>query len=542
MNIKWLSIVIIIGLVVPSCRGYKSQLYTGTDDNPWWNDVVFYEIFVRSFYDSDGDGIGDLNGVIEKLDYLNDGNPDTKTDLGITGIWLMPIFPSVSYHGYDVTDYYNINPEFGTMEDFERLLDEAHQRGIHVVVDLVINHTSNKHPWFLESSQDPDSKYRDWYIWSDENPGYRGPDGQKVWHPSGDSFYYGLFSSSMPDLNFENPEVTSEINEITRFWLEDVGVDGFRLDAAKHLIEKGPLQEHSSASHAWFKDYRVFYKGINPQAVVVAEVFETNTKLVRPYVEDELDLAFMFGYALKMIDSARSELALPAWAEMIKVDKEFPNRQYGTFLANHDQNRVMSQIGNDFNKAKVAASMLMTSPGVPFIYYGEEIGMLGKKPDEDIRRPMQWSGEAGAGFTTGTPWREPDPQFKEVNVIGQDSDPDSLLNHYRALIDFRQTHPALRLGEFVTVTTVQAKLFANLRTYQDQTLIVVINTSGEAVSDYRIAVDETSLLPGKYRLNSVFGPEVELPVDVDEVGGFNLVPDFPIPAYETLIFEVVPEN
>jgi glycosidase len=454
----------------------------------------------------------------------------------------MPIFPTVSYHGYDVVDYYSINPEYGTMEDFQLLLDEAHKRGIHVVIDLVINHTSSQHPWFLEASQNPDSKYRDWYVWSEDNPGYRGPDGQTVWHASGESYYYGLFSPKMPDLNFENPEVTAEIQEITRFWLEDIGVDGFRLDAAKHLIEIGSLQEHSSKSHAWFKDYRVFYKEINPQAMVVAEVFETNTKLVKPYLEDEFDLAFIFGYAQKMVDSARSELALPAWAELVKTSKEFEDNQYGVFLTNHDQNRVMSQIGEDFNKAKSAASMLLTSPGVPFIYYGEEIGMIGQKPDEDIRRPMQWSAEDQAGFSPEVPWRDPDPQYLEVNVAVQDADPDSLLNHYRELIKFRQAHPALRLGEFITVTTIQSRLFANLRTYQDQTLVVVINTSSEIVSDYRIAVAETSLPPGPYRFAAVFGPDIEASIVVDEVGGFNLEPDFSIPAYETVIFELIPSG
>jgi glycosidase len=217
----------------------------GSQGYPWWNDTVFYEVFLRSFYDSNGDGIGDINGLIEKLDYLNDGDPKTKTDLGITGIWLMPIFPSPSYHGYDVKDYYEINPDYGTMEDFNRLLEEAHLRGIRIVIDFVINHTSTEHPWFIEARKGEDSLYRNLYIWSEQKPDYLGPWGQPVWHANYDqTYYYGVFWSGMPDLNFENQEVTNEINRIAAFWLEDIGVDGFRVDGARHLIEDGDIQKN----------------------------------------------------------------------------------------------------------------------------------------------------------------------------------------------------------------------------------------------------------------------------------------------------------
>jgi len=526
--------------MVSACGPKPPDLYQGTDDFPWWNDAVFYEIFIRSFYDSDGDGVGDLNGVIDKLDYLNDGDPDTDSDLGITGIWLMPIFPSPSYHGYDVTDYYSINPKYGTIEDFKRLLREAHRRGIHVVIDLVLNHTSEQHPWFVDASQSLGSEYRDWYIWSDEKPGFRGPDGQTVWHPSGDSYYYGLFVSSMPDLNYRNDQVTAEMNEITRFWLEDIGVDGFRLDAAKHLIEENSLQENTSATHDWYEEFRPFYKSINPDALVIGEVYETNTRLVKAYTEDELDLVFHFGLAGKFVDSARSELGLPAWAEMVKTVKGLPDMQYATFLTNHDQNRLMSQLSGNVNKAKTAAALLLTSPGVPFIYYGEEIGLLGQKPDEDIRRPMQWSGDHQAGFTTGTPWRDPDDSYKQINIEVQDGDPSSLLNHYRALIAFRRKHGALRFGEYITIITIQAKLNASLRIYGEENLVVLINTHEETIGEYKISVKESTLAPGKYYLSSLFGPPVYLDIIIDENGGFNVAPEFTIPGYTTMIMELAP--
>ena len=263
----------------------------------WWDDTVFYEIFVRSFYDSNADGIGDFNGITAKLDYL--------TDLGVTGIWLMPIFPSPSYHGYDVTDFYAVNPQYGTMEDFENLLSEAHKRGIRIIIDLVINHTSDQHPWFKEAKKDPKSKYRDWYIWSETDPGYKGPWNERVWHPSTTGYYYGIFESFMPDLNYSNPKVTKEMNKVVAFWLEDVGVDGFRLDAAKHLIEEGSTQQNTDATHEWFTQFRPTYKEANPQAVTVGEFFGDTYKTLAEYTSgDQLDLAFNFNLAEGFISSA----------------------------------------------------------------------------------------------------------------------------------------------------------------------------------------------------------------------------------------------
>ena len=208
--------------------------------DPWWDDAVFYEIFVRSFYDSDGDGIGDLRGIIEKLDYLNDGNPNTTNDLGVTGLWLMPIFPSPSYHGYDVTDYRDINPDYGTMADFRALVEAAHARGIKVIIDFVGNHTSDQHPWFQSSAAN--TAKRDWYLWNTFKPDYRGPWGQEVWHERNNNYYYGIFWGGMPDLNYNTPAVTNEIKDIVRYWYNDIGVDGFRIDAVKHWIEGKPAR------------------------------------------------------------------------------------------------------------------------------------------------------------------------------------------------------------------------------------------------------------------------------------------------------------
>ena len=239
----------------------------------------------------------------------------------------------------------------------------------------------------------------------------------------------------MPDLNYTNPAVTEKMDDIVRFWLTEVGVDGFRLDAAKHLIEEGQVQENSDATHAWYKSFRPFYKGLNPQAMTVGEV-QSNSALVAKYLQgDELDLAFDFDLAAAFIVSARVGKA-DAVRRVLSADlATFEPGQFATFITNHDQNRVLSQLAGKPEKGRVAATMLLTAPGVPFIYYGEELGMLGQKPDEQIRAPMQWSGDKNGGFTTGTPWEPLQPDFAiGKNVAAETADAQSLLSHYRALI------------------------------------------------------------------------------------------------------------
>jgi glycosidase len=465
----------------------------------WWTDAVFYEIFVRSFNDSNGDGIGDFNGITQKLDYLNDGDPATSTDLGVTAIWLMPIFPSPSYHGYDVTDYYSVNPQYGTMDDFKTLLNEAHRRGMHVIIDLVLNHTSDQHPWFKDAKKNIHSPYRDWYIWSETKPGYRGPWNETVWHSSTTGFYYGIFTANMPDLNYDNPKVTKEMDKIVAFWLKDVGVDGFRLDAAKHLIENGSTQQNTSATHDWYVGFRKVYKAIDPSAMTVGEISGDPASVLAKYTGgDQLDLAFDFPLANAYVRSANSGVASYA-VNALKTDMDLmPDGAYSPFLTNHDQDRLMSQLDGNIGKAKVAAALLLTSPGVPFIYYGEEIGMTGKKPDENIRRPMQWSNSANAGFTTGTPWRAPDGNFSVVNVAAQTSDAASLLAVYRALIQTRNAHPSLRTGDIFFPSTGNSAVFASLRTSGSETMLVLINLSENPVSDYKLELGDLSgksLLP-----------------------------------------------
>ena len=472
----------------PSHTATPDPFETGTNGFPWWNDLVFYEIFVRSFYDSDGDGIGDLNGVIEKLDYLNDGDPTTSDDLGVTGIWLMPITVSPSYHGYDVVDYFQVDPEYGTNEDFLRLMEEAHARGIRVIVDLVMNHTSVEHPWFIES-QDLDSDMRDWYIWAEENPGYRGPDGQVVWHSSASGTYYGVFWSGMPDLNYENPNVTFAMFEAAKFWLEEMNVDGFRLDAIKHMIEEGEAQQNTRSTHDWLQEFYTFYKAVEPEALTVGEAW-TSTQQVVDYTSDEVDIAFQFDLALDVLNSAGAGLAQIFADTQQEVVDAFPPNQYATFITNHDQNRVMSQLRGDEGQARVAAALLLTGPGVPFIYYGEEIGMTGIKPDEDIRLPMQWaSNSLTVGFTEGTPWRPAAADFPERSVARQTDDPDSLLSLYRDLIHLRNEHEALRVGDWALVEANSPRLYTFLRQTENETVLVIINVNRNPVTAENYSLD-----------------------------------------------------
>lgn len=507
----------------------------------WWSDAVFYEIFVRSFFDSDGDGIGDFNGITSKLDHLNDGDPSTNTDLGVTGIWLMPIFPSPSYHGYDVTDYYAVNPQHGTMDDFKNLVGEAHKRGIRVIIDLVINHTSDQHPWFRDAKRDPNSPFRNWYIWSETNPGYKGPWDQTVWHSSTSGFYYGIFEPFMPDLNYNNPEVTAEMTKIYSFWLKDVGVDGFRLDAAKHLIEENTKQQNTSATHEWYQQMNPVYKGMNPSAMTVGELFGDGMSVASQYVNnDEFDLIFNFQLATTIIDSVQVGRGRNI-SQMVETSNKFLKEfQYAPFITNHDQNRVMNQLDFDVNKAKVAATVMLTTPGTPFLYYGEEIGMAGAKPDENIRRPMQWSSAKNAGFTTGNPWTVPDTNFDTINVEQQSADPQSLLTHYRSLIHLRNEHPAIRTGEYYIVRSSAPEVYAALRVLDDEVILILVNLSDKPISDFRLTLSNGVLQDKTYTANTLLGDQQVAVLDVNGGKFENYKPMNELGPYTTLIVQFNP--
>lgn len=444
-----------------------------------WPHAVTYEIFVRSFADSDKDGIGDLRGVTEKLDYLK--------DLGVQAIWLMPIHPSPSYHKYDVTDYRDIHPEYGTMKDFETLIAEAHRRGIRIVIDLVINHSSREHPWFEAAVKDPSGPYRDYYVWrhADEidsmTVASAGPDTDNLrrWHEAGkntDSFYYAYFTGGMPDLNFDNPEVRREIYDIGRFWLEK-GVDGFRLDAAMHIYP----DEREDDSIALWKEFRREMERTNPDVLLVGEVW-TDGDRVKKYLPG-LKSVFNFELAGSILDAVRTgrggDLATRHAELRRKYNSVTSDFVDATFLSNHDQNRVMSVL-DDEDKARVAAAILLTLPGAPYLYYGEEIGMLGMKPDPFIREPMLWQRQPD-------PWRVQTGRVRHNkssavrSVQQQLENPSSLLHHYRSLIHLRNKTTALNLGDLQPVENLHPSLVAFLRKHDNKQVFVAHNVSGRKV-------------------------------------------------------------
>ncbi|HET8897542.1 MAG TPA: alpha-amylase family glycosyl hydrolase [Rhodanobacteraceae bacterium] len=458
---------------------------------------VWYEIFVRSWYDSNGDGVGDLNGVTAKLDYLK--------ALGVDGIWLMPINPSPSYHGYDVTDYQSINPEYGTLDDFKALLAAAHQRGIRVIMDMVINHTSNQHPWF-KSAKAASSPYRGWYIWADQYTDVDTPNafGGRAWNSTGNDWYLSIFDSGMPDLDFDNPDVRARMIAIGQFWLQQ-GVDGFRLDAARHLYED--LSSDMAGTRAmqknigWWAEYRHGLDAVNPAAYLVGEVSVSDADRLARYL-GPLDAVFDFPAATAMINAARSESRQDIAASLQNMYQSFAYAAYAgggpravgqretagsgviqdaPFLSNHDQDRVMSQLDGSDRHMRMAAAMLLTLPGQPFLYYGEELGMRGRKPDPDLRAPMRWQRAPDA--LGETRWHAVAAENgPAISVEAQSGDANSLLNFYTRLIHWRIDLPVLRNGSFHAYPASSDHLVAWVRGEGDEAVLVVHNLAGAAQS------------------------------------------------------------
>lgn len=475
----------------------------------WWQNAVFYELFVRSFADGDGDGDGDLQGLMARLDYLNDGDPAGGQDLGVTGLWLMPVFSSPSYHGYDVTDYTTVNPDYGSNDDFRAFVDEAHRRGVRVIVDMVLNHTSDEHPWFLDSASGPGAERRDWYIWAEDNPGHSGPQAQVVWHEREGDYYYGFFESGMPDLNLQNPEVTAALYEVARFWIEDMDVDGFRLDAARHYVEEGGTLMHTPATHAWLQGLYGYVRDLDPDTLTVAEVWDVSD-VVATYVGTDVDLAFEFSLAKAILLSVNEGGVTPLASALKDLQRLYPRGGYATFLTNHDQDRVMNVVTRDESKARLAATILLTLPGVPFLYYGEEIGMTGSKPDPQIRTPMQWTAGPQAGFTTGTPWQSINEGYEERNVEVQAADASSLLNHYRALIALRQAYPALGSPNLHVLESAGRGVLAYLRATDEEAILVVLNLGIREADAFALGSRESPLAPGRYSARDLLtGNEAE---------------------------------
>ncbi len=449
----------------------------------WREGAVCYEVFVRSFYDSNGDGVGDIRGLTQKLDYIK--------NLGARCMWLMPVAESPSYHGYDATDYYRVDREYGTNEDFKQFVAAAHARGMVVFVDLVLNHLSSGHPFFQDALRGPGSPHRDWFRWSVTEPNEKG------WHHSAvrDEWYYGIFWQGMPDLNYATPAVREEAKKITTFWLREMGVDGFRLDAVPYLVEERGSNVGTPGTHAFLRELGAHIRSVAPKAFTVGEVWDGIDRML-PYYPDQLESYFAFDLSDGLIDAVRTGSATAVLERYVRFQREVPNGRYSTFLRNHDQTRTLTALGGDVARVKAAATLLLTLPGLPFIYYGEEIGMTGDKPDEQLRTPMQWRADSGAGFTSGTPWEPLHSDWRTTNVAAQIGDSSSLLSLTRRLIRLRGEHPALGSGDLVLLDAGTPSIAAYLRRAGDDLVLVVVNLGPP--KDVRLRAPDGSLRAGRY--------------------------------------------
>jgi maltose alpha-D-glucosyltransferase / alpha-amylase len=491
-----------------------------TDTDQWYKDAIFYELQVKSFYDSNADGIGDFRGLIEKLDYLQ--------DLGIDCVWVTPFYPSpLRDDGYDIADFYGVHPDFGTLQDAKQFIREAHRRKLKVMFDLVMNHTSDQHPWFQEARSDPKSPRRNYYVWSDTDQKYLDAriiftDTERsnwTWDPVAKQYFWHRFFSHQPDLNFDNPRVRRSMFKIMRHWL-DLGVDGFRADAVPYLIEReGTSGENLPETHAYLKEVRAEMDRHYPGRILLAEANQWPAD-VRPYFGDgdEFHMAFNFPVMPRIYMALRREDRRPI-IDIISQLPEIPEGcQWCLFLRNHDEltlemvtdeerdymyheyakdprmkinlgirRRLAPLLDNGRRRIELINSLLFTLPGSPIIYYGDEIGMgdniyLGDR--NGVRTPMQWSGDRNAGFSRADAARlyspvttDPVYGYQAVNVEAQLRNPSSLLNWMKRLIRIRKSYPVFGRGAVTFLHPDNHKVLVYIRHDERQTVLVVNNLS-----------------------------------------------------------------
>ena len=473
----------------------------------WYDDAVGYEIFVRSFKDSDGDGVGDLKGLTEMLDYLNDGDPETTQDLGVDLLWLMPIHQSPSYHGYDVSDYDRVDDEYGTEEDLDAMLEAAEARGIRVIIDLVMNHSSSEHPWFLDAKTGPNATYRNFYVWSESDLGWTQPWGSHgTWHPTPTGYYYGLFWGGMPDLNFQSETVKATMTQIATNWLGR-GIAGYRLDAVRYLVETGggDGQKDTEETLDYWRRLREATDAVNDQALLLGEAW-ADSSIVSSYfgeaTKPSMHMAFDFDTASALEGALVSGYAPSLRAALCARLEGWPTHgRAGSFATNHDMRRLASRLKvAGAGALHLLAVALMTLPGTPWIYYGQELGLENGPTNDDIdkRLPMQWDEGPGVGFTEGTAWAAPKSTSLAQSVAGQSDDPESLLSRYRDLIALRRAHPALRHGATRMLSPeaeAGAPALAFIRSTDSERIFVALNLSQE-VTSIRFPEDELAELEG----------------------------------------------
>jgi maltose alpha-D-glucosyltransferase/alpha-amylase len=491
------------------------------NDSLWYKDAVFYELSVRAFKDSNGDGRGDLRGIAEKIDYIR--------NLGVDCVWIMPIYPSpLKDDGYDVADYYGVDPTYGSLDDLKILIEVAHSHGIRIILDLVLNHTSDEHPWFQSARSDRNSPYRDYYVWSDTDQKYKDAriifvdteSSNWTWDEQAGQYYWHRFYSSQPDLNFDNPKVQEEMLNVARFWL-DMGIDGFRADAAPYLFEReGTICENLPETHAYLKRLRSFVDEHYPGRILLCEANQWPED-VRPYFGngDEFHMAFHFPLMPRIFMAVRRGEVEPIRWVMRQTPPIPTDCQWCTFLRNHDEltlemvteeerdwmwkeyapdprmrlnlgirRRLAPLLDNDRRRIELAYSLLFTLPGAPIVYYGDEIGMVDNLDLFDrngVRTPMQWDSSPNAGFTTATAYTEfvqGNLAFRHVNVSAQLRDPSSLLHTVQKMIALRKRHASFGSSSMEWVEIGNPTVAAYLRQNGDDVVLVLSNLSHDVQS------------------------------------------------------------
>ncbi len=488
------------------------------DKIPWYMNAIFYEVHIRAYCDSNSDGKGDIPGLISKLDYIK--------DLGVDCIWILPVYPSpLKDDGYDIADYNGIHPDYGTIDDFRKLIAEAHKRGLRIIADLVLNHTSDQHPWFQNSRSDPESKYRNYYVWSETDKKYTDAriifldteDSNWTYDEEAGMYYWHRFYSSQPDLNYDNPEVIQELVDVMDFWL-DMGIDGFRADAVPYLIEReGTNCENLPETHQILKDFRKHLDEKYEGKILLAEANQWPID-VRPYFGDgdEFHMGFHFPVMPRIYMAIRkSDVSQIHW--IMAQTPEIPeNTQWCTFLRNHDEltlemvteeerqwmwkeyapdprmrlnlgirRRLAPLLDNDHRKILLANAVLYALPGAPIIYYGDEIGMgddIWLFDRNGVRTPMQWNDSLNAGFSNADPEKlyapvikTEDYTYKKINVQAEKKNPESLLNKMKHLVSVRKSHPAFALGDYEFLAKDQTNFLVIKRDYEEQNLICIHN-------------------------------------------------------------------
>lgn len=502
-------------LLLAACDGDPSPLDAGADagtttvdagpgtdagmpvyvpDDRWHRQAVFYELWVRSFQDSDGDGIGDLPGLTSRLDYLS--------DLGVGGLWLMPTYPSpLADSGYDVADYVGVHPDYGDLADMDTLLTEAHSRGLRIYLDLVFNHTSLAHPWFEESRTDPSGARGNWFVWSDTEglgcDGAAGPFGTVRWTLDAvrGQYYFHQFYPAQPDLDFDEPAVREALLDVARFWL-DRGVDGFRLDVPYRYAEELPVCSHLPGTFDFLRSLREVTDSYDGERAMVGETLASPEVLAQYLEPDVLHMGFLLLEATVFWIAGSSGNAAGLGRAIDGVVAALPPTTDGTFatiLGNHDFARVSAAVSDDPGALRVMAGTQLTLPGVPFVYYGEELGMLSGSDiivdgRDSARTPMQWDATANAGFTTGTPFLALAPGHDTRSVESELADDTSLLSYYRRLIALRNATPALRTGTYQSVRGPNTRTLVYWRRHPEGDRLVVASFGKEAATDLSIAL------------------------------------------------------